>query len=355
MTAKIVYAGEQVKIPSEMGAPRQDQLLGTPLEQLTELAGRVCYDSLGAGRSSGDYHRHIRDVGHLSVYEHANVAYRVHHGYNRQQFLLAAINRPGTWVFEHGETSSVIGVNFRSVMEWNQYGIPGGNWLGAAIYMDLHRTNPLAFPDVPEWAAIELYGQIPRLVIREWDVSTENQWVSVFMAGSRGFSHEQVRHGDFSAISQRSTRFVDESGSRWLTHPLINKYLQSLRGDQPEEAIGLCSLMDGAVDAGRDAYVAIAKRLESYLLNCGVEKTTARKQARGAARGYLGNALETELIFSAPVHQWRRMLQQRASRGADAEIAAIYHEVALEFHRSGLPGLGDFPIPTENEFGGFEI
>jgi thymidylate synthase (FAD) len=62
----------------------------------------------------------------------------------------------------------------------------------------------------------------------------------------------------------------------------------------------------------------------------GTDKLTARKQARGAARGYLGNALYTELVFSASVAQWKRMLRLRCSDGADGEIRAVFVEVLKE-------------------------
>jgi thymidylate synthase ThyX len=58
-----------------------------------------------------------------------------------------------------------------------------------------------------------------------------------------------------------------------------------------------------------------------------VDAFTARKQARGAARGYLGNALFTELIFSASVAQWRRILAQRLNAAADAEIREMAADV----------------------------
>ncbi len=65
--------------------------------------------------------------------------------------------------------------------------------------------------------------------------------------------------------------------------------------------------------------------LEAWLIGKGHKKTPARKQARGAARGFLGNALETELIFSASVKAWHDiMLVQRASKFADAEIREVY-------------------------------
>ncbi len=96
MTARLVYdGGSEVFITPEMGMPRDDQMQGTVAEQLTELAGRVCYDSLGKGRPSfshmsvagipGDiwkpqrvegYHDHILGSGHGSVLEHFNFTVR---------------------------------------------------------------------------------------------------------------------------------------------------------------------------------------------------------------------------------------------------------------------------------------
>lgn len=60
--AKLVYDGGEVLIPEEMDKPSDGQMIGTQYEQLSELACRVCYDSLGRGRSSQDLHKHILEV-----------------------------------------------------------------------------------------------------------------------------------------------------------------------------------------------------------------------------------------------------------------------------------------------------
>jgi thymidylate synthase ThyX len=74
----------------------------------------------------------------------------------------------------------------------------------------------------------------------------------------------------------------------------------------------------------KETYDRVSTVLQSWLAGKNVDKFTARKQARGAARGYLGNALLTELIFSASVAQWKRMLRMRACAAADAEIRAVF-------------------------------
>jgi thymidylate synthase ThyX len=63
---------------------------------------------------------------------------------------------------------------------------------------------------------------------------------------------------------------------------------------------------------------------QDYLKSQGVEGTNARKQARGAARGFLGISLQTEMIFTATAEQWRWILSQRGTKLADAEIRVLY-------------------------------
>ena len=83
-----------------------------------------------------------------------------------------------------------------------------------------------------------------------------------------------------------------------------------------ENTLGMCQ---ATYDKMVSALQPYAKKRQPKLDNL-----SARKQARGAARGFLGNALQTELVFSASVQQWHWMLDQRASQWADAEIREIY-------------------------------
>lgn len=148
-----------------------------------------------------------------------------------------------------------------------------------------------------------------------------------------GNSHELVRHGDRTGISQRSTRFVQENESPWVDHPLVQEFLASkdLLPDDPENRIrgALGAIIGDVKISAREVYERTVEHLQKWLTAKGVDKLTARKQARGAARGYLGNALLTELIFSASVGQWKRMLRMRACAPADAEIRAVFVQ-ALE-------------------------
>ena len=158
----------------------------------------------------------------------------------------------------------------------------------------------------------------------------EHAFISFFISGiSRGCSHELVRHRAGVAISQRSTRFVDESESEWALHPLLEKELESVVADSPLEDVIITEDLEDSINEGVNKAKAIYRDIVTYLQGRGVP----RKQARGAARGLLGNALSTELIWSANVRAIRNFLEQRANEGADAEIRllanAIYKEAQV--------------------------
>lgn len=337
--ARLVWDGSSnVSIPFELGLPAAGQMEGTHTERLSELAGRTCYDSLGRGRSSAAYHQHIKEVGHFSVYEHAHMTVEINEPFDGTACVF--LNRPGLWVVL-GAHSVRVTFNPRVILDWNAWSEaiqvndeicrPSSYNIGKVLLYHAQKAYPMIAPPC-EWpkdheAYIVTHS---RVVEPQHD---EERWVSMFVAGSRGFSHELVRHGDRTAISQRSTRFVDESESEWVMHPLLRAYVQC--EDVPEHARAAVVRSVTEVEApARSCYAHIVRQLEPWLVARGVDKTSARKQARGAARGYLGNALYTELIFSASVAQWKRMIRMRACAAADAEIREDFIKVLGELRQS---------------------
>lgn len=137
---------------------------------------------------------------------------------------------------------------------------------------------------------------------------------------SRGCTHELVRHRAGCAISQRSTRYVDESTSPYVLHPLIERF----NDDEMEQYSA------EAITASRRAYDCIVAKVERGLINAGVDKFTARKQARGAARGMLGNALCTSMVWTANIRALRGCIEQRANPAADAEIRILFNRIYEE-------------------------
>lgn len=177
----------------------------------------------------------------------------------------------------------------------------------------------------------------------------EHASISFYIAGvSRGCTHELVRHRSGCAISQRSTRYVDESESDWCWHPLLaaaQREMEDTSGDPRCE------------ETQRNAqatYRRIVALIEAYLIRHGADNLTARKQARGAARGALGNALETALVWTANLRALRNVLEQRASEFADAEIrllANALYEAALPIVPEYLGDYERVPCPDGIGYG----
>ncbi len=379
MSAKLVWdGGDEVRIPESMGTPRDDQMQGTAAERLTELAGRICYDSLGKGRPSfttheqgpgpcrgmvpvEGYHDHITAVGHGSVREHFNFTVEIKLREFTPSHLQCLLNRPGVYVrVGVGESCGgallQITTNIRAAFEWFAkradrdrhapspeerligHVIQGAATILAPEIMTGTSVNFDEIADADHWHNSEY-----RIIGPQCD---EQAWVSLYMSGSRGFSHEQVRHGDWTAISQRSTRYVDESESPWVCHPLLDLWFS---GEETDDACRTRVNAESLELKARGVYQNVVDGVEPWLISRGVDKGTARKQARGAARGYLGNALQTEMIFSASVAQWKWMLRQRCSVHADAEIRIIYNDVLRELkscrYAESFAGMELMPSP----------
>lgn len=350
MNATLVYDGTgPVRIPPTMGSPCPNQMTGTPLENLGEVSSRICYDSLGLdengkarGRSTEKLHEHILEVRNHSVYEHCNFTLRFHN-IGHRELLTACANRRGVWVAIKPGGATEVTASFRAVIEWPRHtGTTnlhhGPNWaIGHCFRNRLAELAPLLARHLPEWEPAERlhrHDTISVAPVEGEDLTDDQAWVSLWLYGSRGYTHEQVRHR--YAMSQRSTRYVDEDGSPYIIHPLVEKYLADQNVDERvRDRVQL--LISESVNADRSTYRTLVEVLQLYGVEQGLDKITARKQARGASRGYLGNALASEMIYSAPLSGWKWILSQRKSQLADAEIRAVYTP-GLEALRSSRYG-----------------
>ena len=284
LSAELIYDNAELLIePAKDASFNQDK--GTAPQRLSERAGRICYDSYGKGRSSELYHEHILGVNHTSIYEHFNW---VTESTQPVTLILGAlINRPGIWVTFIEYTARIV-LNRRCILDWEQFGRKNSVYEELAAHCDWFYPSGVTRRDAGMFFA---------------PVKDEERWLSFQVTCSRGCSHELVRHKFRTAVSQRSTRYVDESKSDWIMHPELGSYSQKHQFDEVR-------------DKAREVYCDVVDELAP---------TAGRKQARGAARGLLGNALSTELIFSASVAQWKRMIGQRDNPAADAEIRNLFH------------------------------
>lgn len=331
---------QTVLVLEELGQAPAHCLVSTPRDNLIEICGKTCYDSLSAPktRGSADYHAHIIEVGHGSVQEHAVFTFDI----SRETgddiewvlgLLSMFVNRPGVWVRvvdqqEKCDYSVRVTANVRALRQWSKWTvdipvstIPGeANLLGEMLYdaAFLHAPFALAGNGIMKLDPEKVLGREPvvKIALVEPEVD-EEVYASLFFTGvSRGLSHELVRHKHLTAVSQRSSRFCNEDESDWIKHPVLR--------DLPD---GVHQMFTAVESTGKWAYREILQAAEEHLIKQGADKLTARKQARGAARGVLGNALATELVFTANLKQWKWMIHERAAPAADAEIREVFQEV----------------------------
>ncbi len=376
-----VYDGsEEPIIPGSMGEPRRDhkkkgdQAIGSHNEIVTELAGRACYDSLGKGRSSEEYHEHIREVNHNSVWGHSYHHFEV---YGDLAYVLAGclINEPGIVLTDNMAKNDKIfmTINVRALVYQ----------ASKLRYLEKHDRVPTSAvmvietllhmaaqvdPQLLEWVPLK-WGDITRseVVAKRLDLNAveavchaahvrlggtwtleqvmqdperkeflAHGYTVWYLEGfSRGWSHEHVRHTKEIGISQRSTRYVDESESDWAWHPLIHQFVN----DPDADAFERDNLVDGLETAEQSCRIVYDENvfvLQKYVQQKqpGIDRTSARKQARGAMRGALGNALPTSMMWSVSLSELLfHYMPQRHSRYADAEIRVFANMLGEELQQ----------------------
>lgn len=355
ISAALVWDGtDEVRIPAAMGTPREDQMRGTARERLVELSGRLCYDALGKGRSSPDYFEHILEVGHTSITEHAAFTAELVFDIDSDCVDAAVhlLNRPGVWVdwSSYSDHRVRVTLNPRVILDWRKHdtvlgsekfnrGVhPKSQALGSVLNDLASGLVPSIVRSVVDPDIDEEYARVLGLEAAHVDEPErdEERWISLYLVGSRAWGNELVRHR-MGAISQRSTRYVDEAQSEWVLHPLAARYFSEM---SPSElgGDGDRSLMMSVLNDARAEYEAFGNELQAWLVSKGTDKTSARKQARGAARGVLGLSLETEIMYSASVSTWRHILSMRAADAADAEIRLGFAEAVLPSLRASRYG-----------------
>ena len=154
---------------------------------------------------------------------------------------------------------------------------------------------------------------------------------------SRAFTHELVRHRAGFGFSQVSQRYVAGRHVRFVESPAHSFY--------PE----LHAEFEAWIDQCAEQYL----RREQILLRVsGIKATTEqRKAVRQEARRCLPNETEAPVLVTGNLRAWRHLIEQRASRFADAEICAAAY-LCFEKLRAHEPMLwSDYTVETVREDG----
>ncbi len=157
----------------------------------------------------------------------------------------------------------------------------------------------------------------------------------VFTGVSRSLTHELVRHRAGFAYSQRSQRYVDETGGSFVIPPALST----------ESANGATSVLEDALEKAAESYAKLVVELDKSLPKEGFERATERRKAiRQAARSVLPNATETKIFVTGNVRAWRHFIEMRAAPFADWEIRALAIEVLRQLKLESPLMFGDFEV-----------
>src|ERR1044072_8700 len=197
MLAEKVYesCGNEVFIRSVWDKPREDQMRGSAAEQLMEVCGRGCYDSMGTGRGSGDYHKNLLFTQkHYSVAEHFHFTIELH---KEQKSPLCWLGIPDCSL-GLGKTGELrLTCNLRHVLEW-----PSNVTFADPVTHPFWQAEVKRWQNILTWAAWEKCPNVfpkpevsctPDFRFVESERDTE-AFVSLFLEDSLIWSHEQVRH-----------------------------------------------------------------------------------------------------------------------------------------------------------------
>ena len=132
---------------------------------------------------------------------------------------------------------------------------------------------------------------------------------------SRACSHQLVRHR-IASYSQKSQRYVSESGFDYITPPSIEKH-------------GYTNVLyDMIMDTIKEKYDYLHKYLAAEIMNDeGVDQKTAEKRANEDVRYILPNACETSIFVTMNIRSLFNFFKHRCCNRAQWEIRELAEEM----------------------------
>lgn len=173
---------------------------------------------------------------------------------------------------------------------------------GRACYESWHRPNP---------QTAENRDYIRSIIAKQHFSVLEHASATFYIENvSRTCTHELVRHRHLS-YSQRSQRYVDESSSGVVVPDAMVRVRDARLGN------------DQTVQEAATELENTSHELYQNLVRIMVEAGIPRKEARGAARGWLLQNTETNLVVTGNHRAWREFISKRWHAAADPEIRTL--------------------------------
>lgn len=311
---------------------------GSMEECLMEFAGRECYASGYVGnknRPTVEYFQNIKVSKHTSVFAHSILQFRLSEE-DARVFAFDMCNEPG-WYFGFMRRPAkeslwvLCTLNFRFIERLQNSVYRAGIKMSDTTLYILDEATCLAQSIAPSIFGkqeegslfVNFTGPPYRSLANLYSDPGNHKWYSVHLKGSRSFSHEFIRHSFDSAISQRSTRFCDESDFTFVDHPLFERAMRDDRTVLSNRRGILRDFKNTSIKNTKDNYEEIFKILHDTAVSEGMSTLQAKKQARGALARFLPNGIQTSLVYTASLREWNIIFDQRISEHADEEIREI--------------------------------
>ena len=294
--------------------------------KLIEVCGRTCYKSEDkiTEDSAERFVKMITKSGHYSVLEHANVCFGIHEeAMNYIQLSEHGRFLRTTW----GKKRCLISGNFRAWLEFFcKEPFDRLPTIIKGIWDYLNFQYPAVFPAPPSFNIPGLVTLIPEEQMAPFEKLVHATRTCRFIT-DRGVTHEMVRHRSQWAYSQESTRYVNYG----------NKGMQFIL------PVWMDSIWAGDWSDYETAWRSRFNRKDEDWMIAPSEWLWACKNARVSyedllgkgwkpeqARSVLPNSLKTEIVCTAPLSEWKHMLDLRTSKAAHPQIRHLLTPVLSE-------------------------
>jgi thymidylate synthase (FAD) len=186
------------------------------------------------------------------------------------------------------------------------------------VIEDTGRTSYLSFAKERKYTEKVF---IRMLIKNEHYSVLEHAYASFRISGvSRAFTHQLVRHR-LCSYTQQSQRYVDESNFNYIEPKSIK--------NNPKAHLLFTKFMEDA------------KNIYSELQKLGIKNENARF--------VLPNAVESQIVVTANLREWRHIIELRGSPDAQWEIRKVAIEILRILKKHAPTVFEDFEIDEENE------
>lgn len=296
--------------------------------KLIEVCGRVCYKSEDkiTEDSAKRFVQMITKAGHYSVLEHANICFGIHEeALDYIQLSEHSKFLQTTW----GERRCLVSGNFRAWLEFFQKELFDRlPTIIKGIWDYLNFEYPTIFPAPPSFNIPGIITVIAEDQMAPFEKLTHATRTCRFIT-NRAMTHEMVRHRPW-AYSQESTRYVKYGGNMEFILPV---WFDSIWvGDWFDREEAWLSRFGKRDEDWMAAPALWLWTCETAELNY-QSLISIHKQRPEQARGVLTHDLKTEIVCTAPLAEWKHMLDLRTNKAAHPQIRALMKPVLVELQK----------------------